>query len=181
VAPANDTSDGALLVERARDGDADAWDELYRATYPRLLAYVRRRLADDVARDIVGETMARAVESIDRYDASRGRFEAWLFGICHMLLLQAARKASRGNRAPLVDESVGFPGEGIVADEEAKAMRVAYSKLSESERELLDLRVIGALSAEEVGEILGRRPGAIRTAQSRALTRLRIFFEEVYR
>jgi DNA-directed RNA polymerase specialized sigma24 family protein len=55
VAPANDTSECALLVERARDGDADAWDELYRATYPRLLAYVRRRLADDVARDIVGD------------------------------------------------------------------------------------------------------------------------------
>jgi RNA polymerase sigma-70 factor (ECF subfamily) len=72
-------------------------------------------------------------------------------------------------------------GEGVVADEEARAMRVAYGKLSEDERELLDLRVIGALSAEEVGEILGRRPGAIRTAQSRALTRLRIFFEEVYR
>jgi RNA polymerase sigma-70 factor (ECF subfamily) len=182
VAPANDTTDSALLVERARDGDGDAWDELYRATYPRLLAYVRRRLADDVARDIVGETMARAVESIDRYDPSRGRFEAWLFGICRMLLLQTARKAGRANRAPLPDGAEAVvASEGIVADEEATAMRVAYGRLSDDERELLDLRVIGALSAEEVGEILGRKPGAIRTAQSRALTRLRIFFEEVYR
>ena len=60
-------------------------------------------------------------------------------------------------------------------------MRVAYGRLTDEERELLDLRVIGALSAEEVGELLNRRPGAVRTAQSRALARLRIFFEEVYR
>jgi RNA polymerase sigma-70 factor (ECF subfamily) len=126
--------------------------------------------------------MARAVESIDRYDADRGRFEAWLFGICRMLLLQAARQSARVDRAPLTDSAEGvLVGERLDADEEARAMRVAYGKLTDDERELLDLRVIGALSAEEVGELLGRRPGAIRTAQSRALTRLRIYFEEVYR
>jgi RNA polymerase sigma-70 factor (ECF subfamily) len=181
VALADDRSDGALLVERARDGDADAWDVLYRESYPRLIAYARRRVADDAARDIVAETMARAVEGIDRYDADRGRFEAWLFGICRVLLLQAARKAGRPDRAPLADATSAVVGEGLDADEEARAMRVAYGRLTEDERELLDLRVIGALSADEVGVLLNRRPGAVRTAQSRALARLRIFFEEVYR
>ena len=159
MALADDRSDGASLVERARDGDADAWDVLYRASYPRLLAYVRRRLPDDVARDIVAETMARAVESIERYDADRGRFEAWLFGICRMLLLQAARTAGRPHRAPLADDAGGgVVGEGLDADEEATAMRVAYDRLADDERELLDLRVIGALSAEEVGNYLAAGP-----------------------
>ncbi|MDQ1424952.1 MAG: polymerase sigma-70 factor, subfamily, partial [Acidimicrobiaceae bacterium] len=95
---------------------------------------------------------------------------------------QAARQSARVDRAPLTDSAEGvLVGERLDADEEARAMRVAYGKMTDDERELLDLRVIGALSAEEVGELLGRRPGAIRTAQSRALTRLRIYFEEVYR
>jgi RNA polymerase sigma-70 factor (ECF subfamily) len=178
----DDRDDGALFVERARDGDADAWDVLYRTSYPRLLAYARRRLPDEVARDLVGETMARAVESIDRYDTRQGRFEAWLFGICRMLLRQAARQAGRPARAPLDDPSHGAGVEDrLDADVEATAMRAAYGKLTDDERELLDLRVIGALSAEEVGVILGRKPGAVRMAQSRALARLRVFFEEVYR
>lgn len=181
VALVDDRDDGALLVQRARVGDADAWDILYRASYPRLLAYARRRVADDSARDIVAETMARAVETIDRYDAGRGRFEAWLFGICRMLLLQAARQAGRPDRAPLADGTEAAVGEGLESDEEATAVRAAYDRLSDDEREVLDLRVIGALSAEEVGVILKRRPGAVRMAQSRALERLRIFYEEVYR
>jgi RNA polymerase sigma-70 factor (ECF subfamily) len=177
----DDRDDSAVLVQRARDGDADAWDVLYRASYPRLLAYARRRVGHDSARDIVAETMARAVETIDRYDPDRGRFEAWLFGICRNLVLQAARTAGRVERAPFADGAGGAVDERLDADEEATTMRVAYSRLSDDEREVLDLRVIGALSAEEVGVILNRRPGAVRMAQSRALDRLRIFYEEVYR
>jgi len=181
VALAHDGRDDTRLVERARDGDAEAWDALYRASYPRLLAFARRRTADDLARDIVSETLAQAVEKIDRYDAGRGRFEAWLFGICRMQVLQAARRASRQERSPLGEGMYAAVGDALDADEEARAMRVAYARLTDDERVLLDLRVIGALSADEVAEILGRRPGAVRTAQSRALARLRVFFEEVYR
>ena len=126
VALADETSDGASLVERARQGDADAWDVLYRANYPRLVAYARRRVAEDTAREIVAEALARAVEGIDRYDPERGRFEAWLFGICRVLLLQAARKAGRPDRVPLADAAVDVVGERIDADDEARAMAVAY-------------------------------------------------------
>jgi RNA polymerase sigma-70 factor (ECF subfamily) len=181
VALVDETDSSAFLVQRARGGDAEAWDVLYRASHPRLLAYARRRVAGEGARDIVAETMVRAVETIDRYDPDHGRFEAWLFGICRNLLLQEARTAGRADRAPLADGIGGAVGEALDADEEATAMRAAYGRLSDDERELLDLRVIGALSAEEVGFILNRRPGAVRMAQSRALVRLRIYFEEVYR
>lgn len=175
-----DNDDG--VVVRARDGDPSAWDELYRACYPRLLAYAGRRTGRDSAGDIVAETMARAVESVHRYDPAAGRFEAWLFGICRLVVLQHVRRTGRGRVAPVVEATSGGDlADGVQADEEASAMRAAYARLTSEERELLDLRVIAALTAEEVGTILGRRPGAVRMAQSRALTRLRIFYEEVYR
>ena len=58
-------------------------------------------------------------------------------------------------------------------------MRRAFGRLTDDEQELLELRVVGRLSAEEVGEVIGKRPGAVRMAQARALSRLRSLLEEV--
>ena len=63
----------------------------------------------------------------------------------------------------------------------ASVAGVAYRGSSEEDRELLDLRVITGLSAEEVGVLLDRNAGAVRMAQSRALARLRTQFKLVYR
>ena len=52
-------------------------------------------------------------------------------------------------------------------------MRAAFERLGDEDREVLELRVVAGLSAEEVGNVLGKRAGAVRMAQSRALERLR--------
>lgn len=58
-------------------------------------------------------------------------------------------------------------------------MRSAFRRLSPEDQEVLELRVVAGLSADGVGEVLGRRSGAVRMAQSRALGRFRGYFEEV--
>ena len=174
--------DSSDLVERARGADRDAWETLYRRVYPRLLAYARRRLDPDAARDAVSETMARAVANIGRYRpvSGTGSFEGWLFGICRHVVLDAQRAAGRRGYSPPPDlVTHADPSEGLVSAEEADAVRQAFALLSDDDRELLELRVVGGLSAEETAEVLGRRPGAVRMAQSRALARLRRFLAEV--
>lgn len=170
------------LVARARRADPDAWEALYRHAYPRLHRYARRRLAtDDQADDAVSEAMARAIDRIEAFTwtGAAGGFDGWLFGILRNVVLESYRA---GARAPLVDvdrlpEPVADvdhdPAAGIVAREEASMVRKAFALLSESDREVLELRVVGRLDAEAVGEALGRGAGAVRMAQSRALTRLR--------
>jgi RNA polymerase sigma-70 factor, ECF subfamily len=174
--------DTSALVERARTADGDAWETLYRRVYPRLLAYAIRRLEPDGAREAVSETMARAVANIGRYRPvpGTGGFDGWLFGICRHVVLDAQRAAGRRGYGP-PPESVSHadPVEGLVSAEEAAAVREAFALLSEADRELLELRVIAGLSAEEAAAVLGRRPGAVRMAQSRALTRLRRHLGEV--
>jgi len=170
------------LVERARQADRDAWETLYRRAYPRLLAYAMRRLDADAAMDAVSETMARAVANIGRYRpiADTGGFEGWLFGICRYVVLDAQRAAGRRGYGP-PPETVSHvdPAEGMVSAEEASAVRRAFALLSDDDRELLELRVVTGLSAEETAAVLGRRPGAVRMAQSRALSRLRRFLADV--
>lgn len=164
------------LVERAREGDRDAWETLYRRAYPRLLAYASRRVDADSARDAVSETMTRAVANIGRYRpvSGTGGFDGWLFGICRHVVLDAQRAAGRRGYGP-PPEGVDHadPAEGLVSAEEADAVRRAFALLSDDDRELLELRVVAGLSAEEAAGVLGRRPGAVRMAQSRALDRLR--------
>ena len=174
-----ETSD---LVVRACAGDRDAWDALYRKAYPRLLAYATRRLDGDAARDAVSETMVRAVANIGRYRPvpGTGGFDGWLFGICRHVVLDAQRAAGRRGYGPVPEiVSHADPVEGLVSAEEAAAVRRAFALLSDDDRELLELRVVAGLSAEEAAAALGRKPGAVRMAQSRALTRLRRHLGEV--
>jgi RNA polymerase sigma-70 factor (ECF subfamily) len=174
------------LVAAARSGDADAWEALYRRAYPRLFAYARRRLAsDDAARDAVSETMARAVRGLGRYRAEGDGFDAWLSGIVRHVVLDAQRAGARRTARldgvgalPDVASSEDGPEERLLGSLEAASMRAAFALLSDADRELLELRVVLGLSSDEVATALGKRPGAVRMAQARALDRLRALLTE---
>lgn len=170
----------AALVSRASQGDAAAWEALYRMLYPRLLGYACQTLDRDRAREAVSETMVRAVAGIGRFSWRGAGFEGWMFGILHHVVADTHRRDGRRSRVPVyadVDHGAE-PGDGLVAGEEASAMRVAFHRLRPEEQELLYLRVVSGLSSEEVAATLGKRPGAVRMAQYRALERLRAFVEE---
>jgi RNA polymerase sigma-70 factor, ECF subfamily len=169
------------LVAAARSGDGGAWEALYRRAYPRLFAYARRRLAsDDAAREAVSETMARAVRGVGRYRSEGAGFDAWLSGIVRHVVLDAQRAGSRRSArvaavvaVPEVASSDAGPEELLLGSVEAAAVRAAFARLSPADQELLELRVVLGLSSDEAAAALGKRAGAVRMAQARALDRLR--------
>lgn len=170
------------LVELALHHDEEAWATLFRAAYPRLLSYARRRLPDsDGAKDAVAETMARAVAGISRFTWKGGGFDAWLFGILRHVVLdsQRARRPHHLGDADQSPSSDAGPLEQLLADEEVDQVRGAFDRLEPADREVLELRVLAGLSSEEVATVLGKRPGAVRMAQSRALERLRQSLEKL--
>ena len=67
----------------------------------------------------------------------------------------------------------------MIDREEHLGVRAAFERLAPHEQEVLELRVVQGLSAEGVGEVLGRGAGAVRMAQSRAVGRLRAYYEEL--
>jgi RNA polymerase sigma-70 factor (ECF subfamily) len=172
-----DAATQRALVEAARTGDSRAWDELYRHVFLRLRAYVVRRCGRDMAEDLVNETMTRAVAAIDRFRWEPAGFDAWVFGIARRVTASHNRTAARARGRAYAQEPVqstaGLPGEAIELDEDHAAVRRAFARLRPSDRELLELRFVANLSSEEVAAVLGKRVGTIRTAQSRALARLR--------
>jgi len=164
------------IVESARFGDESAWEVVYLALFPRLTAYARCRLDSDRASEAVAETFARAVAGIGRFSWKGGGFEGWIFAILRHVIVDAHRKHGRAqHHVPLFDGERNQPEsiDRLLANEEALAVRNAYRSLSPAEQELLHLRVVSGLSAEDVARMLGKRPGAVRMAQSRALDNLR--------
>ena len=163
-------------VERARDFDPDAWEALYRRLYPRLYAYARRRVDPSQCDDAVSEAFARAMDAIDRFRWRGAGFDGWVFGILRNVMLESFRRGSPGGQSagaglePATEDA--GPLERLVADEQAGDVRQAFARLPSEDRELLELRVLGELDAKAVGFVIGKRPGAVRMAQARALERL---------
>jgi RNA polymerase sigma-70 factor (ECF subfamily) len=169
------------LLARARRGDAAAWEALYRRIYPKLLAYAGRRLDPEAARDAVSEAMARAVARIDRFTGDGGGFDAWLFGILRHVVIDGQRAAALRLPAVAPDEAPsGDPGplDLLLGAERSSAVRAAFARLGAFDQEVLELRVVAGLSSDEVAVVVGKRSGAVRMAQARALERLRELLQE---
>ena len=164
--------------ELAAEGDHAAWEEIYRGVYPRLRAFVARRVDDATIEDLVSETMTRAVGSIERYRPTGPGIEAWIFGIARRVIADHHRRVGRERRRR--DRSAvapTAPDDAAVASDEHARIRAAFTELSAGDRELLELRFVVGLSPDETAVALGKRPGAVRTAQTRALARLRRLVE----
>jgi RNA polymerase sigma-70 factor (ECF subfamily) len=172
-----------VLVERATTHDPDAWEALYRRAYRPLFGFARRRLFDDgAAEDAVSETMARALDNIGRFTWHGGGFDAWLYGIARNVVRELVRSGQRTRGLVHEDHPSAErgPEDHAVAGAESTAVRAAFARLAPDDREVLELRVHGGLSSEDVGRLLGKQPGAVRMAQARALQRLRTNLEEVH-
>jgi RNA polymerase sigma-70 factor, ECF subfamily len=173
------------LIEAAREGDHAAWELLYLRLYPRLHAYLTRRVGAPHAEDAVSETMARAVSGFDGFILGRAGFDGWVFGIARRVAADHYRKKAQRRRQGIAaarvargpDHSGDPTTDGLCLDDDRAQIRRLFDALSPAEREILELRVVAGLSSEQVGMVLDKAPGAVRTAQSRALGRLRRLLE----
>ncbi len=175
-----DTHEQRRLVERAQAGDADAWERLYRAVYSRLRAYAAHHGGLGVADDLVSETMSRAVAGVGKFEWLSAGFDAWLVGILRRVCAEHHRRNGHRWRFSPLRPVVGErqPGEDLELAEDHAEVRRAFERLKPAEREVLELRVIADLSAEDVAAVLGKTAGTVRTAQSRALAHLRQLMDQ---
>ena len=170
------------LVEEARAGDVAAWQDLYLALYPRLLAYARRQVGPHDAPDLVSEAVVRALSGLARFEWTGAGFDAWIFRILRHVIIDHHRRDGRRSRLPLSDArdlQEDEAADWLLADEESREMRAALARLGPEDQELLHLRVVAGLTSEEVAQVLGKRPGAVRMAQARSLQRLRALMSEM--
>ncbi|MFR9758021.1 RNA polymerase sigma factor [Streptomyces sp. TR06-5] len=173
-----DDADLTAAVRAAQEGDEHAFRTVYRAVQPRLLGYVRTLVPDADAEDIASEAWLQIARDIADFTGDADRFRGWTARIARNRALDHLRM--RGRR-PVVggDESelVSLPGASNTADEAmeslgtGRALRI-ISRLPSDQAEAVVLRVVMGLDAKSAAEVLGKRPGAVRTAAHRGLRRI---------
>jgi RNA polymerase sigma-70 factor, ECF subfamily len=170
------------LTSLAVQGDPGAIEVLIGEVRPMIVRYCRARLgrvsgqyhaADDVAQEVC----IAVLSALPRYRDMGRPFASFVFGIASHKIADALRSAIRP-AVPTEDLPDGpddrpGPEETVVRYIEAQRARDLLGRLPAHQRELVLLRVVAGLSAEETGNVLGMSAGAVRVAQHRALARLR--------
>jgi RNA polymerase sigma-70 factor, ECF subfamily len=170
------------LTSLAVRGHPAAIESLLQHIRPMVVRYCRARLGRTtghyhVADDVAQEVCIAVLSALPRYRDMGRPFASFVFGIASHKVADAVRSASRlavptEDLPDGPDERPG-PEETVVACIEAERARTLLARLPVHLRELLILRVVTGLSAEETGNVLGMSAGAVRVAQHRALARLR--------
>ncbi|MFL5578145.1 MAG: RNA polymerase sigma factor [Gemmatimonadaceae bacterium] len=157
--------DEAALVERARAGDASAFDELVRRYMARAFRIAYRLLGHrEDAEDLVQDAFVRALEKIDTFE--RGRpFAPWFFRLLTNRGLNA-RKARALRQTAAVPEEAASPGESPLASAERadlrERLRAALEGLPAKQRLVVQMFEVEGRSSAEIAAALGMAEGTVR-------------------
>jgi RNA polymerase sigma-70 factor, ECF subfamily len=171
------------VVADAVAGDRDALREVLETIRPIVVRYCRARVgafersglsADDVAQEVC----LAAVMALPRY-RDRGRpFLAFVYGIAAHKVADAYRAVGRDlsyamETVPERRSAEPGPEQAAIDADSVTRMSELLEILPDKQREILILRVVVGLSAEQTAEAVGSTAGAVRVAQHRALARLK--------
>ena len=170
--------DEAELIERAKT-DKEAFGELYEVYVDRIYSYVYYRTGNvEDAEDLTARIFFKAMQHIGNYHDRGVPFSAWLYRIAHNLVANWHRDRSRRKIISL-DDIVQWQapekGPEFVTQlmEDKDALLAAIRRLPADRQELLILKFVERLSNAEIGEIMGRSEGAIKSLYHRTLLSLR--------
>ncbi len=172
------------LIRRAQQGDAEAFGQLYQAYADRIYSYLAFRLAPreggcqnpTEAEDLAAETFIRALNALDSFRWQGAPFGAWLFRIAHNVLVDYVRSQGRRETVPL-EETIAVAGSTGRAAEDGlltrACLQVATAQLTALQQQVIALRFAAGLSLAETARVMGKREGAVKDLQHKALAALR--------
>lgn len=170
--PVNDFS---AVLDGARRSEGWAFDALFKTWNRSLHAFAVTRGASD-PEEVVNETFIGVFKAVRRFEGSESEFRAWVFRIARNKIIDSHRRQGR--------RPTTFPLEGAPdiagGDVEVEAMdlvgtdrlAVLLDVLTDAQREMILLRVVGDLTIDQIAEVMGRSSGAVKLLQNRALQRL---------
>ncbi|KOV67226.1 RNA polymerase sigma factor [Streptomyces sp. MMG1121] len=171
--------DGELgaAVARAQDGDETAFATAYRIVQPGLLGYLRGIVGED-AEDVAADAWLEIVRDLGRFKGDGAGFRGWTATIArHRALDHLRRQRVRPRAAALEQDALELPGRHDTHDQALEALSTARALelvrgLPREQAEAVLLRVVVGLDGPAAARVLGKRPGAVRTAAHRGLKRL---------
>ena len=184
--------DEPQLVERARQGDRQAFGVIYQRYVDRVYGYVAFRVRDtSVAEDLTQEVFIQAMRALGTFDW-RGSLAPWLLKIARNTVIDHWRRMGRRPELPMSatetddddeDEDGGRLGRLVAEEDEAvthaegaldrERIMNAMVCLTDLQKQVVELRFAASLSIKETAEVMGRSEGAIKNLQHHALKSLK--------
>jgi len=167
------------LVQRARQGEPEAFEHLYEANFDRIYRYLMLRVGNRAdAEDITQQVFLKALEAIKSFRPRGAPFSSWLFRIAHNQVVDHYRKRNRERTLPLDEARSASAGNSDPADIAEQNLRLeqvaaACSYLTDAQREVISLRFAAGLSVAEAAMAMGKTEGAVKVMQHDALVKLR--------
>ncbi|MFD9097143.1 RNA polymerase sigma factor [Streptomyces collinus] len=171
--------DGELgaAVARAQDGDESAFAVAYRIVQPGLLGYLRGLVGED-AEDVASDAWLEIARDLGRFKGDGAGFRGWTATIArHRALDHLRRQRVRPRGTALEQDVLDLPGPHSTYEQALESLSTERALallrgLPRDQAEAVLLRVVVGLDGPAVARVLGKRPGAVRTAAYRGLKRL---------
>jgi RNA polymerase sigma-70 factor (ECF subfamily) len=174
-----DAVDEVALVEQAKT-DPEAFGLLYERYVDKIYNYVYYRTSDHQdAEDLTAKVFFRALKHIPRYEQRGAPFSSWLYRIAHNLVANWYRDRSRRkfislDRLAFMTRQEGDgPFQRAAKSDQRDALLDAVHRLPADRQQLLILKHVERLTNRQIGEIMGRTEGAIKSLYHRTLVALR--------
>jgi len=165
----------------ARSGDLDALAEVYRALAPRVLGYLRARGVED-PEGTTSEVFLAVIPQLRQLRGGAAGLSTLVFSVAHARSVDEVRRAVRRPKVWEYDSAIDprlEPSAEVVAIGNVATRRTLerLALLSEEQRIVVTLRVLGDLSVEQTAQILGKSVGSVKQLQRRGLLALRAMVE----
>jgi RNA polymerase sigma-70 factor, ECF subfamily len=167
----------AILVARAKEGDADAFGGLYRRYVDPIYRYLFARVGESKeAEDLTEEVFFHSFQALGTYHERGWPFSAFLYQVAKNVLIDHYRqkKPEAGFSAPEPAlETLRPLDEHVIRDEQLQDLRRAMDQIPLNYREVIILRIIMAMPTSTVANWMNLTEGATRVLLHRALAALR--------
>jgi len=173
--------DDAVLVARAK-AEGEAFGVLYERYVKKIYNYMYYRTGNERdAEDLTARVFQRALAHLEHYTERGLPFSAWLYRIAHNLVANWHRDQGRHKVLPL-EYAASQELQGLRAEmpeamtetrQEGEALLQAIRRLPGERQELLILKFVERLSNAEIGAIMNRSEGAVKSLYHRTLLALR--------
>ena len=175
--------DELTLIKKAREGDSDAYGEIYKKYFQKIYRYCKINLKnEESAKDICQESFVKAWKKIKDFNTDgQWSIQAFLFTIARNLIIDHARKKKEYNLEEFEELSTKEDlYEDLDRKQDIQKVRIALSKLEDTEKQIVILRYFEEMSSQEVAQILGVTDGAIRVRIFRVMQKLKEILETLY-
>jgi RNA polymerase sigma-70 factor (ECF subfamily) len=172
------------LVHRAQHGDAEAFGLLYDHYVTLVFRYVLHRVGDRAqAEDLTSETFVRALRRIDSLSFQGRDVGAWLVTIARNIVrdhVKSSRFRLEVSTADMrdADRATDGPEDAVVARLTNEQLLSCIRRLGGEQQECISLRFLQGLSVSETAAVMGKKDGAVKALQHRAVRRLATLLPE---